>query len=67
MARLKEFYKAEVVPQLQKAFEYKNVMEVPKITKVCLNIGAGDEVIIPSIGYSVMELACASLLITLQE
>jgi large subunit ribosomal protein L5 len=42
MARLKEFYKAEVVPQLQKAFEYKNVMEVPRLKKITLNMGVGE-------------------------
>jgi large subunit ribosomal protein L5 len=44
MARLQEFYKATVVPELQKQFSYKSVMEVPRITKVTLNMGVGEAV-----------------------
>lgn len=42
MARLKELYKSEVVAKLQEQFGYKNVMEIPRITKVTLNMGVGD-------------------------
>lgn len=42
MARLREVYKTEVVPELIKQFGYKNPMQVPKITKVVLNMGNGD-------------------------
>jgi len=42
MARLKEHYKEKVIPELVKHFEYKSVMEVPKITKITLNMGLGD-------------------------
>ncbi|OPX54740.1 LSU ribosomal protein L5P [Oceanospirillum multiglobuliferum] len=42
MARLKELYKSEVVAKLQEQFGYKNVMEIPRITKVTLNMGIGD-------------------------
>ncbi len=42
MARLQEFYKKEVVPQLMKKFGYANVMQVPRITKVTLNMGVGE-------------------------
>ena len=42
MARLKELYKSEVVAKLQEQFGYKNVMQVPRITKVTLNMGIGD-------------------------
>lgn len=42
MARLRDFYKNEVVPELTKQFSYRNPMEVPKITKVVLNMGNGD-------------------------
>ncbi len=41
MARLKEIYKKEIIPLMIKKFGYKNLMGVPKIEKVCLNIGAG--------------------------
>ncbi len=42
MARLQEFYKETVVPQLMEKFSYSNVMEVPKVTKVTLNMGVGE-------------------------
>ena len=41
-ARLKEAYKNEVAPALMKKFEYKSPMQIPKLEKVVLNIGAGD-------------------------
>ncbi len=44
MARLKDFYKNEVVPKLLKEFGYENVMQVPKITKVTINMGVGEAV-----------------------
>lgn len=44
MARLQDFYKAEVVSALQKQFGYKSIMEVPRITKVTLNMGVGEAV-----------------------
>jgi large subunit ribosomal protein L5 len=44
MARLKEFYKDTVVSQLRDEFKYKSVMEVPKITKITLNMGLGEAV-----------------------
>ena len=44
MARLKEFYKETVLPQLTKQFGYKSVMEVPRITKIVLNMGVGEAV-----------------------
>jgi large subunit ribosomal protein L5 len=44
MARLKEFYKEKVVPELQKQFEGRNVMELPRITKITLNMGVGEAV-----------------------
>lgn len=42
MSRLKDFYRDEVVKQLQEQFGYKSVMEVPKITKITLNMGVGE-------------------------
>ena len=44
MARLKEFYKETVVSKLRDEFKYKSVMEVPKITKITLNMGIGEAV-----------------------
>ena len=42
MTRLKEKYKNEVVPKLKVEFSYDNVLEVPKITKIVLNMGVGE-------------------------
>jgi large subunit ribosomal protein L5 len=44
MAELKEKYLKEVVPLLMKKFSYKNVMQVPKIDKIVLNMGLGEAV-----------------------
>jgi large subunit ribosomal protein L5 len=41
MARLKDKYEKEVVPALQEKFQYKSVMQVPRITKICINRGIG--------------------------
>ena len=42
MARLKDKYLTEVVPALQQKFNYKNVMEIPRLEKIVLNMGLGD-------------------------
>ena len=42
--RLKERYKKDVVPALQKKFNYKSNMQVPRLTKICLNQGVGEAV-----------------------
>ena len=42
MARFKEMYKSEVAPALMKKFEYKSVMQIPKVDKVVINVGAGE-------------------------
>ncbi len=44
MARLKELYNNEIVPQLTKDFGYSNVMQVPKIEKVIVNMGLGEAI-----------------------
>jgi large subunit ribosomal protein L5 len=44
MARLQQFYKETVVPQLRDKFGYKSIMEVPRITKITLNMGVGEAV-----------------------
>ena len=41
-ARLKEFYQTNVMPALTKEFGYTNVMAVPKVVKICINIGLGE-------------------------
>ncbi|MHB8423672.1 MAG: 50S ribosomal protein L5 [Gammaproteobacteria bacterium] len=42
MARLQQYYRETVVPQLTKRFNYKNPMQVPRITKITLNMGVGE-------------------------
>jgi large subunit ribosomal protein L5 len=42
MARLKELYKKEIAPALMKQFGYKSPMQVPRITKITLNMGVGE-------------------------
>lgn len=44
MSELYEFYKKEAVPKLQEKYNYRNVMEVPKIVKVVLNMGIGEAI-----------------------
>ena len=44
MARLKEVYQKEIAPKLQKELGLDNVMEVPRITKVTLNMGVGEAI-----------------------
>ncbi len=44
MARLYEYYKDKVAPELMKQFGYKSVMEVPRIEKITLNMGVGEAV-----------------------
>ena len=42
MARLKDKYRAEVAPALKQHFQYKNVMEIPRLEKIVINMGLGD-------------------------
>ena len=44
MARLKEFYSQEVAPAMMKKFGYKNVMEIPKVEKIVVNMGVSEAV-----------------------
>lgn len=44
MARLQQYYREAVVPQLMKQFGYKTVMQVPRIEKITLNMGVGEAV-----------------------
>ena len=44
MSRLKELYKNEIMDAMTKKFGYKNVMEVPKLDKIVINMGVGDAV-----------------------
>ena len=42
MARLKELYKSKIVPELMKRFSFKNIMQVPRLEKIVINVGAGE-------------------------
>ena len=42
MPRLKELYRGQVVPTLQKELGYQNIMQVPRLTKIVLNVGVGE-------------------------
>jgi large subunit ribosomal protein L5 len=44
MARLQQVYKDQVVPKLQEQFQYTNVMQVPRVKKITLNMGVGEAV-----------------------
>lgn len=55
MARLKQAYLQEQVPAMMKEFAYKNVMQVPKIEKVVLNMGLGEAIQNPKLLESAVE------------
>jgi len=57
MARLKDFYKETVIPKLTKDLGVKNAMQVPKITKITVNMGVGEAVA----DRKVMDAAVADL------
>ena len=42
MARLKDYYNQEVAPALMKKFSYKSVMQIPRLEKIVINVGAGE-------------------------
>ena len=42
MSRLKEQYLNEIVPAMQTKFAYKNIMQVPKLDKIVINMGVGE-------------------------
>ncbi|MGI5917857.1 MAG: 50S ribosomal protein L5, partial [Anaerolineae bacterium] len=42
MARLKDLYREEIVPAMMERFSYSNVMEVPRLEKVVVNVGLGE-------------------------
>ena len=42
MTRLNEYYEKQVVPALKKEFGYTNIMAVPKVAKVVINVGVGE-------------------------
>ncbi len=44
MSQLKTYYDSEIVPRLMETFKYKNIMEVPKVDKIVLNIGMGEAI-----------------------
>lgn len=58
MSQLKSFYEKEIVSKLMDRFQYKNVMEVPKLKKVTLNMGLGEAIT----NIKVLESATAELM-----
>jgi len=61
MARLKEHYSKTVIPEMMKKFKYKNVMEVPRLEKIILNMGVGEAIQnIKILDGAVQELAMIS-------
>jgi len=42
MSRMKDKYVSEIIPAMQKTFQYKSVMQIPKLEKIVLNMGVGD-------------------------
>jgi large subunit ribosomal protein L5 len=58
MSWLKEYYFNEVVPRLKEKFGYKNIYEVPRLEKICVNMGLGEAVQNPKIiDQALVELA----------
>ena len=47
MARLKDKYTEEIVPALKEKFQYNNIMEVPKLVKIVVNMGLGEAIANP--------------------
>jgi large subunit ribosomal protein L5 len=61
MARLKELYEKEIIPQLVKDFNHKNIMEVPRLEKIVINMGLGEAIQnIKILDSAVEELAAIS-------
>ncbi len=58
MNRLRERYVKEIVPNMQKKFKYKSVMQVPKLDKIVINIGCGDA----THNSKLLDAACNDLL-----
>ena len=55
MPSIKDRYDSEIVPTLMKEFGYSNIMQVPKITKVVVNMGLGEAVQNPKVVDSAVE------------
>lgn len=56
-ARLKDYYVSDVAPALMKKFKYENVMQIPKLDKVVINVGCGSE----KDNKKVLDSICADL------
>ena len=42
MSRLYDLYQQQIIPELKKQFNYQNVMAIPKLTKIVVNVGLGE-------------------------
>ena len=61
MARLIEYYQNEIVPNLQKKFNYTNIMQAPKLHKVVINVGLGEAIQNPkAIDAAIQDIATIS-------
>lgn len=61
MARLKEYYKNELISELQKKFNYTNVMQAPRLEKVVINVGLGEAIANPkAIDFAVNDIMTIS-------
>ncbi len=61
MARLKDKYLSEIRPQMQEKFAYKNVMEIPKLEKIVINMGMGEAIQNPkALDSAVVDLTAIS-------
>ena len=49
MARLRDFYKERIIPEMMKEFNYKNVLQVPRLEKIVVNMGMGEAIANPKI------------------
>jgi large subunit ribosomal protein L5 len=55
MSRIKEKYQKEVVPELHKEFQFKNIMEIPRLRKITINMGIGEANVNPKLLDAAME------------
>ena len=53
MSRLYDLYQQQIIPELKKQFNYQNVMAIPKLTKIVVNVGLGEAIQNPKLLDSV--------------
>jgi len=55
MARMRDFYKERIIPEMMKEFNYKNVLQVPRLEKIVVNMGMGEAIANPKIIESAVD------------